>query len=246
MAHIYPEIREELIAVERSFEQLAMEHAVAPDPKVRATVLEAIRKETQLPGTQQAEAPIVKLPVAKSETGPNPWKWITAASVVLLFGMFGLWFTSNRQATGMEDKVADMKRDQLKNEQIMTALELEKERLSAIQSVLSESSTRKVMLSGTKMAPGSYVKVMWTDDGHKAVMVAESIMPAPKDMQYQLWAIADGKPVSIGLFDYDEVMQMTEPFDVMPENITAFAITMEKRGGSPTPTMENMVVIGEI
>jgi anti-sigma-K factor RskA len=105
---------------------------------------------------------------------------------------------------------------------------------------------RKVVMSGTPKDPESSVSVLWSEDGKKAVMVAEAITEPPTDMQYQLWAIADGKPVSLGLFDYDEVMKMTEPFDVGVDNVSAFAITIEKRGGVASPTMENMVVMGPV
>lgn len=248
LSHIYPEIREELKAVEQAFEKLAFEHAVAPAASVRESILSAIHNEAQIPATdQKQETKIVQMGRAIDSTKqPNPWKWMAAACVVLLIATSVLWFNSSSQTEKLSEKLAAMETEQQKSEQVLTAMQLEKDRLDAIQSVLSEESMKKVMMSGTKMAPESSVKVMWSDKGHKAVMVAESIMEAPKDMQYQLWAIADGKPVSLGLFDYDEVMNMTEPFDVMPENITAFAITMEKRGGSPVPTMENMVVIGEI
>jgi anti-sigma-K factor RskA len=87
---------------------------------------------------------------------------------------------------------------------------------------------------------------MWSPGDKKAVMVAEEITPAPANMQYQLWAIANGTPKSLGVFTYDELDNMTEPFSVYDEKIDAFAITLEKMGGNPTPTMEMMVVMGEL
>jgi anti-sigma-K factor RskA len=62
-------------------------------------------------------------------------------------------------------------------------------------------------------------------------------------MQYQLWAIADGKPVDAGMYTEEKDSK------IALANITnaqAFAITLEKKGGSPVPTMENMYVMGEI
>ncbi len=62
-------------------------------------------------------------------------------------------------------------------------------------------------------------------------------------MQYQLWAIADGKPVNAGM--YTEEKDSKIALANIPK-AQAFAITLEKKGGSPVPTMENMYVMGEI
>ncbi len=62
-------------------------------------------------------------------------------------------------------------------------------------------------------------------------------------MQYQLWAIEDGKPVSAGMYSEDKDSQVA--LASIPK-AQAFAITLEKEGGSPVPTMENMFVMGGI
>ncbi|MNE48725.1 Anti-sigma-K factor rskA [compost metagenome] len=171
---------------------------------------------------------------------------MAAASLILTIGIGGLWFVSNREAKRLDSALASSEKDRLKNDQVLQAMILEKDHLQQVQEVLANQSTRTVMMTGTAMEPNATVKVMWSTDMKKAVMHAEKITPPPANMQYQLWVIADGKPVSVGLFNYDEVEQMTEPFDVNAQNITAFAITLEKMGGSPTPTMEKMVVMGPI
>ena len=69
----------------------------------------------------------------------------------------------------------------------------------------------------------------------------------PSDKQYQLWALKDGKPIDAGVFDMkpgtDGDMHM------MPVTIAeadAFAVTLEKKGGSPTPTLTQLYVMGKI
>lgn len=172
------------------------------------------------------------------------WKMLAAVSLILTLGIGALWFVSNREIKRMDLVLTSMEKDLLKNEQVLQAMTLEKEHLQEVQKILTEESMRIVMMNGTAMEPAASVKVMWSKDMKKAVMHAKKITPPPANMQYQLWVIADGKMVSAGLFDYDEIEQITEPFDVNAQNITAFAITLEKMGGRPTPTMEKMVVIG--
>lgn len=248
LSKIYPEIQAEFARVQKRCEEIMLENAQAPSPTVRASVLKAISEipQEKAPEKKQ-EAKIVSLNAVPEIKGVNPmWKMMAAASLLLTIGIGSLWFISNKEVKRLDSALASMENEQLKNNQVLQAMTLEKDHLQTVQEILAQQSTRTVMMKGTEKEPDATVKVMWSTDMKKAVMHADKITPPPADMQYQLWVIADGKPVSVGLFNYDEVEQMTDPFDVNAKNITAFAITLEKRGGSPTPTMENMVVMGSI
>lgn len=248
LSKIYPEIQAEFIRVQKRCEEMMLESAQAPDASIRASLLKTIAQTPQENAPEKKpEAKIVSLNAAPEVKGVSPmWKMMAAASLILTIGVASLWFISNREVKRMDQAMASMEKDQEKNEQLLQAMTLEKDHLQTVQEVLAEQSMRTVMMTGTAMEPEAAVKVMWSKDMKKAVMHAEKITPPPANMQYQLWVIADGKPVSVGVFTYDEVDQMTEPFDVNAQNITAFAITLEKMGGSPTPTMEKMVVMGPI
>lgn len=254
LSKIYPEIREEYVRVQKRCEEMMLENAQAPNPAVRNSILEAIAQIPQeKPESNNSnhetkqQAKIIPMNPTQEIKGVSPmWKMMAAASLILTIGIGGLWFVSNREAKRLDSALASSEKDRLKNDQVLQAMILEKDHLQQVQEVLANQSTRTVMMTGTAMEPNATVKVMWSTDMKKAVMHAEKITPPPANMQYQLWVIADGKPVSVGLFNYDEVEQMTEPFDVNAQNITAFAITLEKMGGSPTPTMEKMVVMGPI
>lgn len=246
LSKIYPEIQAEFIRVQKRCEEMMLENAQAPDSAIRASILKTIAETPQeKPVEKIQETKIIPLNTTPEIKGVNPmWKMMAAASLILTLGIGALWFISNREVKRLDSALANMENEHLKDSQVLQALVLEKDHLKTVQEVLAEQSTRTVMMKGTAKEPDAAVKIMWSTDMKKAVMHAEKITPPPADMQYQLWVIADGKPVSVGLFNYDEVEQMTDPFDVNAQNITAFAITLEKRGGSPTPTMENMVVMG--
>jgi|GEM_PF-329489 len=245
LMHIYPEIRTEMMAIETAFEKMAFDTAIQPAEKLRAQILEAVSKEPQLPADKAAgEAKIVRMQADVSDV--NPWKWIAAAAVVLFIGAGSLWVTSNNRSNALSDQLAAMKQTQQQDAEVLTAMKVEQERTQAIQAVLTEKSTQNIKMAGMSMDPTASVKIMWSSNENKAVMLAETITAPPKDMQYQLWAIANGKMVSLGIFDYDEVTGLTDPFEVSMDDISAFAITIEKRGGSPVPTMENMIVMGEV
>ncbi len=248
LSKIYPEIQAEFIRVQKRCEEMMLESAQAPDPSVRASLLKTIAETPQEKAPAKKEdAKIIAMNSTPEVKGVSPmWKMMAAASLIMTIGIGALWFLSNREVKRLDNIMASMEKDQLKNDQILQAMIVEKDHLQTVQEVLAAESMRTVKMTGTAMEPEATVKVMWSKDMKKAVMHAEKITPPPANMQYQLWVIADGKPVSVGLFNYDEVEQMTEPFDVNAQNITAFAITLEKMGGSPTPTMEKMVVMGPI
>ena len=248
LSKIYPEIQAEFIRVQKRCEEMMLESAQAPDSSIRASILKTIAETPQEKTEEKKqEAKVIALNAAPEVQGVSPmWKMMAAASLILTMGIGTLWFLSNREVKRLDNILASMEKDQLKNDQILQAMTIEKDHLQLVQEVLAAESMRTVKMTGTAMEPEATVKVMWSKEMKKAVMHAEKITPPPANMQYQLWVIADGKPVSVGVFTYDEVDQMTEPFDVNAQNITAFAITLEKMGGSPTPTMEKMVVMGPI
>jgi anti-sigma-K factor RskA len=69
--------------------------------------------------------------------------------------------------------------------------------------------------------------------------------PAPAGKQYQLWSIVDDKPVDIGMLDDHFESKLLKMKNTRSGSV-AFAITLEKTGGSPTPTMEEMYVMGKV
>jgi anti-sigma-K factor RskA len=56
--------------------------------------------------------------------------------------------------------------------------------------------------------------------------------------QYQLWALIDGKPKDLGVFDARQDNVMIQMNDT--KKAQAFAITIEKKGGVPTPTLDSL------
>ncbi len=74
------------------------------------------------------------------------------------------------------------------------------------------------------------------------MVAVENLPTPPTDKQYQLWALVDGKPVDAGMItDLEDLQAMKE----MPE-AQAFAITLEPKGGSVNPTLEQLYVIGNV
>jgi anti-sigma-K factor RskA len=98
-----------------------------------------------------------------------------------------------------------------------------------------------VRLNGLKVAPKAKATACWCPDSKELYFSSESLPAPPSGMEYQLWAIVDGKPVDAGMIKMDSGMQKMKQIS----NATAFAVTLEKTGGSLTPTGD-MYVMGNI
>jgi anti-sigma-K factor RskA len=111
--------------------------------------------------------------------------------------------------------------------------------------VLRSKEYKMIKLAGTKQAPKASMMVAF-NPAKKEVMIDMAAMEMPAndaEHQYQLWAMVDGKPVDLGVFDMvadDDGMKRMKAI----EDAQAFAVTLEPRGGSKSPTMEQMMVIG--
>src|SRR5207247_11230674 len=90
-------------------------------------------------------------------------------------------------------------------------------------------------LAATGRPPSA--RLYWNPSRHLVVMAVFDLPPAPAGRTYQLWAIAKGKPVSLGVFNTASDGRLTAALDVPPG--LAFeltAVTEEPAGGSPQPT----------
>jgi anti-sigma-K factor RskA len=75
--------------------------------------------------------------------------------------------------------------------------------------------------------------------------LVQNLPAAPTGKQYQLWTIVDGVPVDMGMLDND-FREKVISMKTAKGNVAAFAITLEKQGGSPSPTLEEMYVLGNV
>ena len=111
------------------------------------------------------------------------------------------------------------------------------------QKIISDTSAVVVNLAGTKAAPHAKASVYWDSTAASVYLVVKNMPELPSDNQYQLWALIDGKPANLGVFDTPKnkvllKMQNNQKAD-------AFAITIEKKGGSASPTLEKMQSYGK-
>ena len=97
-------------------------------------------------------------------------------------------------------------------------------------------------------APKAVAVSLWDEKQQRGVFVVQNLKPLPVDKDYQLW-VMDPKyptPVSAGVFQVDAQGNVRLQFkaDRLIASPDKFAVTEEPKGGRPTPTLKNLVLIG--
>jgi anti-sigma-K factor RskA len=230
----YPEVAAARDAFERSLEEQLMQDAVAPPVFVKERILGAISPLTTENGTQEEaeEAPVRRM---------NVWKWVAAASLILLAGA-GYWaYTTNEKYNDLVAKQSSMEKQLQESTAQLQSLQQDAETL--------KKPMRMVALKGTDKAPQAQTTIYWDTTGTSkdVYMVINNLPQPPSEMQYQLWALLDNQPIDLGVFDFDIRQKKLLVKMKNVQNAQAFAITLERRGRpNPEKPEGDIYVLGNL
>ncbi|PSR12176.1 MAG: hypothetical protein DA408_18105 [Bacteroidetes bacterium] len=235
----YPELRAELDQIEHALESYVSLNKAKLSPDFYQKLsdkLDDITPDPAPPATNPSSGPA---PVTGTGSG-NLLSLLLGVALVVSLGA-AAWLYNGSQQKDEEIKTLTTNFNLLQTDCDKTT-EMNRSLLETLQSMRQPGSSLIQML-GTAKAPAALASVIWNPTTQKAYLDVASLPEPPSDKQYQLWAIVDGVPVDMGVFEV--VLNGTSlqevPFIANPQ---AFAVTLEQRGGSPTPTLEEMVVVG--
>ncbi len=228
----YPAIKAEIDNIEMALENLAFAQAKSPRKDVKSAILAQIEAES----AAQKPAP------RTVELKQRNWGWLAAAAVVGLVSSIVANFTLYNRLDKATSQIVALRieNDKMTQETItMQANFKEKERQV---NTLAHQNTRRLVLSGTPNHANSKLLIYWQPEEKTVFASIDQLPPAPEGKQYQLWAIGSKGPVDAGLLtDTAKGLQTMKTI----EDAAAFAITLEKVGGNPTPTLSEMYAIGK-
>ena len=253
LAIMFPEVQVELNRISESLEALGSVSAVTPSALVKDNImgkLAELKKEEQkvVPfGSNtlrkiENEEPPKKTPVIELPR-VNKSSWLLAASFIGLIFSLGALFYFISQNNRNQTELASLKQqaDTLRQNAVLQQQQILA--YSATMQMLHSDNYKKIELTNVPGKPSAMAQVMWNTKTKEVYVADVSLPQTPSDKQYQLWAIVDGKPIDAGMLS--DVKNMAQKMKVF-EKADAFAITLEKKGGSPTPTMEEMYVMGKV
>ncbi|MEO6454355.1 MAG: anti-sigma factor [Ginsengibacter sp.] len=234
----FPEVKSEINEIQNAIEKYALESAIQPHESVKQKILNKIA-DTASENTSVSNTSLFK----KDNKGvvynmPVYFRWIVAASVILFLGSLAFnYIYYNRFHSASAD--LQITRNELDNQKEIVAA------MSKDMNVVTDKYALPVVLNGTPHAPNALAKIFWMKNTGE-VYVDPTNLPQPATgKQYQLWAIVDGKPVDAGMISTQKGIYKIQKMKSFGK-AEAFAITLEKEGGSPAPTMDEMYVMAKI
>lgn len=231
----------ECTALVAEMQQVATEIAysvepVAPPAAVKERVLAAIRPDTS--SEVAAPAPAVagtndRL-VDILEKALRKWRrigWGLAGALAITV-LAGIIYTQSLHNTNSElaSRIAI-------NESLIQELRLEINEQQRVLEVIRAPRIRIVDLSGQPVSPQSSGRVVVSLADSNAVFIARDLPAPPADKDYQLWMLKGSEPVDAGIVSRQPDGSYVYPFRLIPErqNLAAFALTLEQKGGAPAP-----------
>ena len=252
MEQDYPQVKEERIRIEAQMEASPLAAAPAPPAQLQANLRQLLMSQGLLqqepeakeqPQAQVAPTPVEPTPakvIPITQAAPKPVRWLRGAlaacvlllmgSVLLNFYYYGLYAGKRREFNSLV-----MQQNTLLAQQA---------RLKDDLNFVLSPQVKQVAMPAVTQGSNAFCMVYYNQQT-KEVFVNANNLPTPAaNKQYQLWAIVDGKPVDAGLLQPDNA-NLLQRMKTMPQ-AQAFAITLENKGGSPTPTLEAMMVMGKV
>ena len=243
MAVKHPRIREELNAIEDSLEGFAKSFSKTPPPSVKEKLFAKIESEVSQT-TLQEEKIIPLKDVDKPAQKFSILPYLVAASVTLavLFAGTTLYYYSKWKSTKTELIALQQENVEIANNYNKAKLDLRNHEnfLAAVR----DPDSKRIELKGLPNSPDSKVVVFWNSRTNIVFLDPLSLPEPPTDKQYQLWALLGDKPIDAGVLASTDSGSLQKMKDIGAAE--AFAITLEKKGGSPSPTLSALYVMGKI
>mgnify|MGYP006167228411 FL=1 len=247
MAKAYPEIQEELDALEQSmfaFDELT---GKAPSAQVKEKIFASLEEEFKKEETPKT-SPVVSnpAPVVTNVVKLTPWKpfAVAASLVAILASAAAIYFAGKFYET--DQKFTALLQDQQVMADNLNQVKLEYEKTDSRLDRLVAGDFRKVEMKGEalKMQKDAKVDVFWDQQAQEVFVAVNNLNSLSAEFDYQLWAIGKDGPVGMGLVNPGEKFTLQQMNAVAEAG--AFAITIEPKGGSKAPTLDKLVVLGEV
>jgi anti-sigma-K factor RskA len=158
-------------------------------------------------------------------------------------------FVTYNKLNDAHDQIASLNFDKQKFAGVVSKLEYDNQGLNNMAEMAESKEWATIKMQGQAFSPKSKMNVYWNKKD-KSVLINYIAMDLPKadaEHEYQLWALVNGKPVSLGVFGKTDSTANEALLKMQTiQEAQAFAVTLEPMGGSVNPTMEKLTVMGGV
>lgn len=243
MARVFPEVRAELERIRSSVEEYVLANGVSPPVHLKSRIIAALEDDYNTGSVTETKVLSI---VPHVQTKGLTLKYFIAASIILFFLCSAIIYNLYNKNDRLSVHISSLESLQKAEAEKFVLLQNQLDNSHWELLVMSNPRSFPVRLTGLPISPHSLTTIYWNRDS-KEVFLSINILPQPPSgKQYQLWGIVNGAPVDLGIFEIpnEQNVQLLKMKSV--NNAVAFAITLEKSGGSPVPTMNEMYVLGNI
>ena len=227
---IYPELVEERDKFEAMVEHHALNNSRQPPAAAGSHLFERII------ATPISPAEVIDLSQRSSAASVKRLRYLAAASVIVLLGCACFFYRLQVQNNSLSNT----------NKQLQARYNATDSVLHSIvdaRKVLKDDNLSLVEMTGTTESPKSSAGIYWDSASAAVYMVVQDLPPLPANRQYQLWALLDGKPKSLGVFDATSNRVILKMKDC--KKAEAFSITVEPKGGNTAPSPGKVQATGK-
>ncbi|WP_166336026.1 anti-sigma factor [Sphingobacterium chungjuense] len=238
----HPEVEAAIREAEILLEDTAFLQAAIPPAELRETIWASIEQQennkpnqSSVSTEENTEAPAVTSAVSNRRVIQFSPLAIAATALLVCSVGYNAYLYQQRTATD-----AAMAQIETKNKSSELLLADAYKSLDMLQN----PAVSMISLAGVETNPQLSAVVLWNKEESQVYLMADKLPHAPEGKQYQLWALLDGQPIDAGMVPLEkgDVMHAMKSIS----NAQAFAITLEDKGGSPTPNLAELRVIGQI
>jgi len=228
----------ELVAARTEFElalekQLLRDAAVAPRD-LKQTVMNLVNDQSSINQTK-----IITMTSSNANRGSSSLRWVAAASVILFLGFGFLAYKFYNEAENLRTQQSAQTQEQQVKDSTFNQLAIENKLMKELMDNPNVAAVNMVPTT-----PGNpSASIYWDSTSSNVFMVVKNMPKLPSDKQYQLWALIDGKPKDLGLFDVGDkkvILKMNNT-----QKADAFAITIENRGNTGGPNLQQLQNMGK-
>lgn len=260
----FPEVALEVARLQEDLFRMAESDAVAPPPGLEDQIWAAIQASGAATEAPNHAATISLPPPASANGGEKPatrviafegapierrntFGMARAAVIALLIGSVAANVMLWRRPKTLEQEVTWYKRqaEYLSTEKQTLTASLDRYKREA--EMMAQPGMMPVPMLSTQPGHPMAATIYWDKAKSEAYVSVQKLPPPPTGMQYQLWAIADGKPVDLGMMSNE--VASSGGMQKVPKAVTtsqAFAVSLERAGGVPSPTADKIFLLGKM
>ena len=248
MAAQYPLVSAEISAIEIAMEAYALENAIEPSDELGDKIMARFTATNETVANEDKPKIIPLYEGANDDRKIKTLRYALVACIALLVVSAVSLYTLNNKLNTAHEQIANLSTEKAQFVRTVSKLKFDNAGMENQIAMTKSDEWSTVKLAGVKDSPKAEMLVYWNKI-NKNILINYKAIDLPKtdkSHEYQLWALVDGKPVSLGVFGGDETATTAiKQMDTI-EKAQAFAVTIEPMGGSVNPTMDKMVVMGAI